>query len=177
MLQTDGAEERRILQERAKILARPDVVEAADSADEIYVVQFLVAGQSYAFDGSMVREVSPCKQLTRIPCTPRFIAGVVNVRSEIIPVLDIRNLFQLPAGWPNNCKLIVLQSADTRLGVLADDVIGVTTLSLARLQPPLPNMTPEQTRYMRGLADGPIIFIDAQSLIDDPQIAVNETVD
>jgi hypothetical protein len=38
-------------------------------------------------------------------------------------------------------------------------------------------MTPEQTRYMRGLADGPIIFIDAQSLIDDPQIAVNETVD
>ena len=159
------------------MLALQEEPEPAASDDEFYVVQFVVAGQDYAIDGPLVREVSPCKHLTRIPCTPRFIAGVVNIRSEIIPVLDTRNLLQLPAGWPDNCKLIVLHSGDTKLGILADDVVGVSTLSLSKLQPPLPNMTPAQTRYVRGIANGPVIVLDAMLLVNDPSIVVNEPVD
>ena len=167
----------RILRERARILAREEEPEATQSADDVDVVQFVVAGQNYAFDGNLVREVSACKQLTRIPCTPSFIAGVVNVRSEIIPVLHTRNLFRLPEGSPGNAKLVILQSDDARLGLLVDDVVGVTTLSLAQLEPPLATMPAEQSRYMLGLAHGSIIVIDALALMNDPSIVVSETVD
>ena len=177
MLQADDLQKRKILHERARLLARQEDAEATTVEDEFHVVQFVVAGQNYAFDGPLVREVSHCKNLTRIPCTPAFIAGVVNIRSEIVPVLDTRKFFQLPHGWPENRKLIVLQFGDTKLGILVDDVVGVSTLSLSKLQLPLSNMTPEQTRYVRGIAEGPVIVIDAMALISDPAIEVNETVD
>jgi purine-binding chemotaxis protein CheW len=177
MLSPNDAEQRRILKERAKLLARQAEEESSSLDDDLYVVQFLAAGQNYAFDGQLVREVSLCKELTRIPCTPPVIAGVVNVRSEIIPVLDTRQLFQLSTGWPINRKLIVLQHEDVRLGVLADDVIGVTRLSLSRLKPPLSNMSHEQARHVRGLTEDAVIVVDALSLMNDPRIIVNETVD
>jgi purine-binding chemotaxis protein CheW len=173
----DDEERLKILQERARLLAREEEPEVTASVDDLDVVEFVVAGQHYAFDGNLVREVSPCRHLTRIPCAPPFIAGVVNVRSEIIPVLDTRHLFHLPEGCPVNSKLVILQSDDTRLGLLVDDVVGVSTLSLAKLKPPLATMPKEQTRYMLGLAEGSVIVIDAMSLMNDPQIVVNETVD
>ena len=177
MLTSDDEERLLILRERARLLAREEEPEVTTSADDLDVVQFVVAGQHYAFDGNLVREVSPCKHLTRIPCTPSFIAGVVNVRSEIIPVLNTRNLFQLPEGRPVNSKLVILQHEDARLGLLVDDVVGVSTLSMSSLKPPLATMPKEQTRYMLGLAEGSIIVIDALLLMNDPQIVVNETVD
>ena len=177
MMRADELEKRKTLHERARLLARQEEAEATAPDDEFYAVQCVVAGQNYAFDGPLVREVSHCKNLTHIPCTPPFIAGVVNIRSEIVPVLDTRKFFQLPPGWPENSKLIVLQSADTKLGVLVDDVVGVCTFSLSKLQLPLTNMTLEQTRYVRGIAEGPVIVIDAIALINDPAIEVNETVD
>ncbi|MDR3616899.1 MAG: chemotaxis protein CheW [Candidatus Obscuribacterales bacterium] len=177
MTKADELEKRKILQERARLLARHEDEEVTAPDDEFYAVQFVVAGQNYAFDGPLVREVSHCKNLTRIPCTPPFIAGVVNIRSEIIPVLDTRKFFQLAPGWPDNSKLIILQVDDTKLGILVDDVVGVSTFSLSKLQLPMTNMTAEQTRYVRGIAEGPVIVIDAMALINDPTIEVNETVD
>ena len=170
-------DKQKILRERAKLLARRDEDETAPLDDEFHVVQFVVADQHYAFDGRLVREVSHCKNLTRIPCTPPFIAGVVNIRSEIVPVLDTRRFFQLAPGFPEKSKLIVLQTADVKLCLQVDDVVGVSTLSLSKLQPPLATMTPEQIKYIRGIADGPVIVIDALTLIDDPALEVNETVD
>lgn len=177
MLKSDDIQRIKILRERARILAIQEEPEASPADDEFYVVQFVVGGQSYAIDEPLVREVSTCKHLTRIPCTPKFIAGVVNIRSEIIPVLETRVLLNLPSGWPDNRKLIVMQSGDTKLAILADDVVGVSTLSLIRLQPPLSTMSAEQSRYVRGIADGPVIVINGMSLLNDPGIVVDENVD
>jgi purine-binding chemotaxis protein CheW len=177
MTKADEFEKRKILQERARLLARHEDEEVTAPDDEFYAVQFFIAGQNYAFDGPLVREVSHCKNLTRIPCTPSFIAGVVNIRSEIVPVLDTRKFFQLAPGWPEKSKLIILQVDDTKLGVLVDDVVGVSTFSLSKLQLPMTNMTAEQMRYVRGIAEGPVIVIDAMALINDPTLEVNETVD
>jgi purine-binding chemotaxis protein CheW len=177
MATSDDEERLLILRARARLLAQEEESEVTASADHLDVVQFVVAGQHYALDGNLVREVSPCRHLTHIPCAPPFIAGVVNVRSEIIPVLDTRNLFSLPEGRPVNSKLVILQSDEARLGLLVDDVVGVNTLSMASLKAPLATMPKEQTRYMLGLAAGAVIVIDALLLMNDPQIVVNETVD
>jgi purine-binding chemotaxis protein CheW len=173
----DEIEQRRIFKERAKRLARQEEPIAITSEDDIYVMAFVVAGQNFACDTEAVSEVSLCKELTRIPCTPRTIAGVVNLRSEIIPALDTRFLFQLPAGWPENSKLIILHDNEVRLGILADDVLGVEKVSVSKLRPPLANMTQDQIRHIRGLTDNALIVLDAFSLMNDPRIVVNETVD
>jgi len=169
--------QRSILKARAKRLARQEEPLTISSDDDFHIMVFVVAGQSYACDGLMVREVSLCKELTRIPCTPPYIAGVVNVRSEIIPALDTRYLFQLPPGWTATSKLIILQDNETRLGILADDVLGVEKISLSTLRPPLANMTQEQSRHIRGLTENAVIVIDVLSLMNDPRLVVNETVD
>jgi purine-binding chemotaxis protein CheW len=172
-----GEIKRSILKARAKRLARQEEPLPLLSENDFHIMVFLVAGQSYAFDGQVVREVGSCKELTRIPCTPPFIAGVVNVRSEIIPALDTRYLFQLPPGWSDNSKLIILQDNEMRLGILADEVLGVERISYSSLRPPLADMTQEQSRHIRGLTDDAIIVIDALSLMNDPRIVVNETAD
>ncbi|MDO9450880.1 MAG: chemotaxis protein CheW, partial [Rugosibacter sp.] len=93
---TPTAEEtQRILKVRAQALAREPVsAEAADG--HVEVVEFLLAHERYAIDLSYIREVAPMENLTPLPCTPAFVLGIVNLRGEILSVIDIRKFFDLP---------------------------------------------------------------------------------
>jgi chemotaxis signal transduction protein len=86
-------------------------------------------------------------------------------------------LFHLPNDAPSHSKLVILQNDEARLALLVDDVVGVSTISLTSLRPALKTMSQAQTKYMLGLTEGSIIVIDAMSLMNDPRIVVNETVD
>src|SRR5258707_9878632 len=78
---------KKILQERAKGLARER--KAVDRQEEqLEVVEFLLAGERYAVESSWVREIYPLKDLTPLPGTPSFVPGIINVRGQIVSVVD-----------------------------------------------------------------------------------------
>src|SRR6185369_524449 len=109
------------LEERAKLLA-----EAQSQDQEIFgedVVIFRVGDGSYSLPARMIREVQPLDQYTRLPGTPDFIVGLVNLRGKLLTALDIRPLLDLPHRPPEpEAFLIVLNVGGVELSLLADTV-------------------------------------------------------
>ena len=172
-----GAEEtERILKARAQALARePGKVEAAE--EFIEVVEFILAGERYAVESRFVREVHLLEDLAPLPCTPAFVLGIVNLRGEVLSVIDIKKFFDLPEkGLTDLDKAIVLESGGMRFGLLADAIAGAHRVPLAAVQPALPTLTGIRDRYLRGVTSERLVILDAGKLLADEAIVVREQV-
>ena len=164
-----------ILRERARALAREAV--EADSGDAHEWVEFLLAQETYALESRHVREVHPLEELTPLPCTPDFVLGIVNLRGEILSVIDLKKFFGLPEkGLTDLNKIIVLESANMRFGILADVILGVRRIPSAEIQPSLPTLTGIREKYLQGVSRERTVLLDAQKLLADRNIVVNEQV-
>lgn len=165
----------RILAERAHALAQPAV--AAAEGEVLELIEFVLSGERYGFAFEYVREVCPVDDLTILPCTPPFVLGIVNVRGEIVSVVDLRKFFELPEkGLSDLNKVIVLRSAEMTFGVLADAVTGVRALPRRELRPALATHTGLREEYLLGVTGEPLAVLDAERLLGDPRMVVEETV-
>ena len=174
---TPGADETaRILRERAHALAaEPGRAQTLDQSIE--VVEFLLAHERYAVESCYVREVYPLENLTPLPCTPAFVLGIVNLRGEIVSVIDVRKFFDLPqTGLPDLNKVIVLESGNMLFGILADVILGVRRIALAGIQPSLPTLTGIREKYLKGITPERTVVLDAGKLLADEDIVVQEQI-
>lgn len=164
---------RRILKERARALAREPV--RAEAAECIEVVEFLLAHERYAVGSDYVRAVYPLEELTPLPCTPAFVLGIVNVRGEILPVIDLKKFFDLPEkGLTDLNKVIVIGDRDRIFGILADAICGVRHIPRADIQPSLPTLTGIREDYLLGVNAERVAILDAGKLLSDEKLIVNE---
>ena len=171
----DPEETRRILEARARAAARPPV--QPDDADRLEILAFSLAGESYGVATGHVREVCQLKDLTAVPCTPPFIAGVMNLRGRILAIVDLRKLFELPArGLTELSRVIVLRSRDNELGLLADSIDGVQAVTVSALQEGLPTLTGIREKFLRGVTGQMLAVLDGDRLLADAGLKVNEQV-
>ncbi len=162
----------RILRTRAKNLAgvvREDEV----SGESIEVVEFLVAHEKYGFETRHVREVCRLNEITTIPGTPLFVAGIINLRGEILPVIDIRRFYELPEkGLSDLNRVIILNSETMEFGVLADSIEGVKNIAMSDLETSLPTLTGIREEYLRGITRDRVVILDGEKLLSDRKIIV-----
>jgi purine-binding chemotaxis protein CheW len=169
----DAARREAIFAERAEALSRVPSAEASGSAHEALV--FHLGEECYAFSSEQVLEVRPLPHLTRLPSAPAFVAGLVNVRGRIVPILDLRPLFGLPSPPGTARSIILLSSARGTVGVLATDrpeVRRLPDLELTRL----PAGTPPglDPIYVRGLTRNRVVVLDAKPLLADQRVIVQD---
>jgi purine-binding chemotaxis protein CheW len=167
---------RRILRERARALAREAVpAETADASIE--VIEFLLAHERYAIASEYVRGVDSLEDLTPLPCTPSFVLGIVNVRGEILSVIDLKKFFDLPGkGMTDLNKVIVLESANMVFGIVADAISGVRRILRADIQSSLPTLTGIREDYLLGVTAERVAILDAEKLLSDEKLIVQEQV-
>lgn len=101
---------------------------------------FTLAGEVFALDISSVREVLEFTGITKMPRTPEYVRGVINVRGRAVPVVDLRLKFGMEAAEPtvNTCVIIVeikIAGEDTVIGALADSVREVLHLEPGDIEP------------------------------------------
>jgi purine-binding chemotaxis protein CheW len=173
---SNDARSREILKARARALARPlDSLRIA--GDAIDVVEFHLAKERYAVEQSYVREVQPLKDLTLLPCTPNFIRGVVNLRGQILPVIDIKKFFDLPeSGITDIHMVIVVRSADVELGILADAIDCIRSIPLDSCQPSLPTLTGIREKYLKAVTNEHLVILDVAKIMSDPKLVVEQEV-
>lgn len=166
----------RILQERARILAREAApVEAANETVE--VIEFLLAHERYAVESAYVREVYPLEDITSLPCTPAFVLGIINLHGEILSVIELKKFFDLPEkGLTDLNKVIVLESNDMVFGIVADAISGVRCIPRAGIQPSLPTLTGIREDYLLGVTAERVVILDAEKLLTDKKLIVKEEV-
>lgn len=159
-----------VLKARAKALARePQQDEQVEYTIE--VIEFVLAYERYALDASFVREVHPLKDITALPGTPAFVAGIVNVRGRIVSVVDLKRLFELPTkGLTDLNKVIILNDGQMEFGLLVDAVIAVQRLALDAIQPALPTLTGVRAQYLQGMTVDRMIILNAAKILADPAL-------
>jgi len=174
--QPSREERDRILKERAKITAL-ESNEGLKKEESIEVLEFMLAYERYGVELKYVREVYPLTELTPIPGIPSFVLGIINVRGEILSVIDIKKFFDLPEkGLTDLNKVIILHSPEMEFGVLADSIIGVHSILLNELQTSLPTLTGIREEYLKGVTKERKVILDAERLLTDKSIIVNENV-
>jgi len=174
------AQQRELLERRARDLARK--YETPVLQKRLELVEFSLADEHYGLECRFVREVYPLKNLTPIPGTPAFIMGIVNVRGEIISVVDLKQFFQLPArGLSDLNRVIILhykdEQCDMEFGILAEEVLGTLLLPEVDLQPPLPTLTGIRADYLKGIGKNRLVVLDAMRLLTDKKMKVHQEVD
>ncbi len=174
-LDHDPEEARRILEARARAAAKPLV--KLDDTERLEVLAFSLASESYAVETCHVREVCHLKDLTAVPCTPPFVAGVMNLRGQILAIIDLRRFFELPTrGLTELNRVIVLRGGENELGLLADSIDGVRSVSASDLQDGLPTLTGIRERFLKGITGQMLAVLDGASLLGDAGLKVNEQV-
>jgi purine-binding chemotaxis protein CheW len=167
---------RRILKQRAEALAQAPPDDAA-FAQRFDVVEFVLAREIYGVESAYVREIHPLSDLTPLPCTPAFVAGIVNVRGEIVSVVDIKRFFGLArSGLTDLNKVIVLRSGAMTFGILADAILGVRSVAAVDLQPPPATLTGVRQEFLRGITVDRLVVLDARKLLEDRNMVVHEEV-
>ncbi len=142
-----------------------------------YVI-FSLAGEEYGIHILSVQEIIGIPHFTRLPNTPPFIKGVINLRGTIIPVLDLRARFQLPTAemTKHNVIIIVMTQHEGRsktIGLFVDDVDDVLPLSEENLQDvPLfsSNIDSRFIEHLAMLDERLIILLNVNLLLDDDEL-------
>ena len=166
-----------ILRARAQALAREPATRQTANAT-LEVIEFGLAHERYAIEAAYVREVHPLENLTPLPCTPPFVAGIVNVRGRILAVIDIRKFFDLPEpGITDAHQIVLVHTAEMELGILADTVDSVRSIALDTIQSSLPTLTGVRGEYLKGVTAERLVILDVARILLDPRIIVHEEVE
>src|SRR5512134_3607705 len=117
---------------------------------------FRLEEEIFALDISKVREVLDYTIVTKVPRTPDFMRGVINLRGSVVPVVDLRLKFGMQATEKtvNTCIIITEVTVDNEtviLGALADSVQEVLDLEAASIAPPPKIGTKLKTEFIRGM--------------------------
>lgn len=134
---------------------------------------FLLAGEEYGVDILRVQEIKGWEGVTRVPYTPAFLLGVMNLRGTIVPVIDLRARFDLErvAFGPSTVVIVVrahLSRGEKTVGLVVDGVSDVHDFAAADIKPP-PRVTGQgDTAAIGGLAsagDTMVMLLDIDRLV------------
>jgi purine-binding chemotaxis protein CheW len=164
-----------LLKRRADQLARVPVTH--DSGDEVEVLMCQLRAEGYAVETRWLRALQWVSQITPVPCTPAYVLGIVSVRGEIVPVLDLGSMLGL---GPRQAELehdsgsrpvLLLDLPGIRAGLVVDEVFGVERLALGELEPSLSGRD-----FARGLLGGATVLLDLEQLFASGRFDVLEEV-
>ncbi|MDN5326573.1 MAG: purine-binding chemotaxis protein CheW [Moorella sp. (in: firmicutes)] len=146
---------------------------ATETAPEIQLVVFQLAGETYGVDINHVQEIIRMQSITAIPRTPAFVEGVINLRGRIIPILDMHKRFHLPASeTTNNTRIMVVELGQVTVGMIVDSVSEVLRLPTTSIEPPPPMISGIDVAYLKGVGkwnDRLIILLDLERVLRESE--------
>jgi len=182
------AELTEIWAQRAYILAQAPPAET--TGQTVALLVFRLSNERYGIEVTNVREIYPLEQLTPVPRTPGFVAGVFNARGRILSVINLRAFLGLPTLTSMNgrgqaevdqSKIIVVTNTDStseagqmELGILVDEVTDVHTVFIDEIEPPLTTQAGIRVNYIRGVTTDLLVVLDLNALLSDKQLIIKD---
>jgi purine-binding chemotaxis protein CheW len=131
----------------------------------------------YALDMPALHSVQRADNLTRVPNVPAFIAGVLNVRGEVVAVLNLAAALGLPgsdrdgSAADGTAQVVLVEASQGRVGLLVDEVLRVQTVALDEL-----DRTFSGSDFARGIAEGRFVPLDLDQLLTDERFSIFDEV-
>lgn len=155
-------------------------------AGENQFLTFVLEQEEYAVDILRVQEIRGWESVTRIPNTPEYIRGVLNLRGSIVPIVDLRMRFNMKSiEYGVTTVIVVLKvmkedgSGSRTMGIVVDGVSEVYSVPESEIRDAPDFGTKVRTEFIKGLAtidEKMVIIIDIDKMLNSDELAVVESV-
>lgn len=136
---------------------------------EVQLVIFKLGREEYGISILQVQEIKRMTDITRVPHTPPYIKGVINLRGSVLPVLDLRKRLNLPSlEDSDDNRIIIVKVEDITVGMIVDSVSEVTALEQENIELPSAVVGGVATNYLSGVGkqdDRLLILLNLDEII------------
>lgn len=145
-----------------------------DINTEVQMVAFKLEKEEFAVDIQQVREVLKMTQVTPLPQSAYYIEGVINLRGEVIPVVDLRKRFELTEEARNEqTRIIIVEIKGNDVGLIVDSVTEVLRFPAAAIQPPPSRIAGTRADLIKGVGkieDRLLIVLDLEKILTTEEV-------
>ena len=146
----------------------------ADNKDQVLQwVTYRLGEETYGINVMQVQEVLRHTEIAPVPGAPDYVLGIINLRGNVVTVIDTRARFGLPpADVTDNTRIVIIESDEQVVGILVDSVAEVVYLKSSEIDS-APNVgTEESAKFIQGVSnrDGELlILVDLNKLLTDEE--------
>lgn len=138
-------------------------------------VTFKLAGETYGVNVMQVQEVLRYSEIAPVPGAPAYVLGIINLRGNVVTVIDTRNRFGLmPGEVTDNTRIVIIESDQHVIGIMVDSVAEVVYLRQSEIET-APNVGNEESaKFIQGVChknDELLILIELNKLLSDQEWA------
>ena len=138
-------------------------------------VTFRLAGETYGVNVMQVQEVLRYSEIAPVPGAPPYVIGIINLRGNVVTVIDTRNRFGLePGEITDNTRIVIIEADQHVIGILVDSVAEVVYLRQSEIET-APNVGNEESaKFIQGVChknDELLILIELNKLLTDQEWA------
>ncbi|MBC9783647.1 chemotaxis protein CheW [Heliobacterium chlorum] len=142
---------------------------------EIQLVVFKLGTEEYGVPITQVQEINRLITPTKIPQAPNFVEGIINLRGNIIPIIDLKKRFGLALEeYTANTRIIVVNVGKHTVGIIVDAVTEVLRLATASIEPPPPMISSIAVDYLKGVGkvgERLLILLDLDKILTEREKA------
>ncbi len=155
----------------ALVAASPSVgmKTAVVGSDILQLVTFNLGNEEYAVDILKVQEINRMKEITRVPNSPGYVEGVINLRGKVIPVVSLRTRFGLMEKESDEqSRIMIMDIQGITMGLVVDSVSEVLRIPMSTVEPTPPMASNISTEFIKGIAkleERLIILLDMDRLL------------
>lgn len=136
-------------------------------------VTFRLEGETYGINVMQVQEVLRYSEIAPVPGAPSYVLGIINLRGNVVTVIDTRHRFNLPAGEiSDNTRIVIIETERHVIGILVDSVAEVVYLRQSEIET-APNVGNEESaKFIQGVChknDELLILIDLNKLLSSEE--------
>ncbi len=134
-------------------------------------VTFRLADETYGINVMQVQEVLRMTDVAPVPGAPHYVMGIINLRGNVVTVLDTRKLLDLATSdISDSSRIMIIESGKVTVGLLVDSVAEVVNIASSDIDPPPSVGNDEGSRYIQGIYSTEqqiLILIDLNKLITE----------
>lgn len=142
---------------------------------------FSLEGEIFGLEIKYVTEIIGMQMITKMPEVPIYLKGIINLRGKIIPVVDVRLLFNKPEiAYDDRTCIVVVDIDSVLVGLIVDNVDEVLNIGDDLVAPPPSTKTGFENRFMKGIgkANGKVqLLLDCERLLKREDLQAIETVE
>jgi purine-binding chemotaxis protein CheW len=147
----------------------------------IQVVSFHLGNEEYGVDISQVQEIIRMVEITHVPRAPQFMEGVINLRGQLIPIVDLRARFAMPRiEHTKSTRIVVTEVGTKKVGIIVDSVSEVINIPIEQIEDAPDMISGVGTEYIQGVGkvnDRLIVLLDLTMVITGEEKAQLDTME
>jgi len=144
------------------------------SDDEVFQrVTFQLENETYGINVMQVQEILRYSEIAAVPGAPSYVLGIINLRGNVVTVIDTRSRFGLmPADISDNSRIVIIEAEKQVIGILVDSVAEVVYLKKSEMEVAPHVGTEESSQFIQGVTnrdDGLLILVDLNKLLSEDE--------